>query len=226
MSEWRQRPGVSVAIVVALLVALVAGQGIAAAFAPAGGIASTGRVLGKTSFAYLGGLRTFAAAILWNHLEPVYDGYYSNKNVDQVVEFLPTMRLVQLLDPQFEQSYYNSSFIIARRGGMDEALLIARDGIKHNPDSGLLLGNLTQLLLMQDKHGNLPEMVGLAERGMLPATHWATAEDQFEGYGIFRTVFDLAGDKPNAEKLRRAQAALSAQGAAATTATTSPGGGH
>ncbi len=202
--------GVAVAVLCAVL---LAGQALAAASAPAGGVASTGRILGKTSFAYLGGLRTFASAVLWNRLDPVFDGYYHDKTVDEIVMFLPTMRLVQVLDPQFEQSYYNASFIIARNGKMEDALNVARSGIANNPRSGLMLANYAQLLIMQDKKKNLPEMLELANRGLRPDTTWANVDDQFEGYGIFRTVFSLAGDKAKVAELTAAQEALSAQGA-------------
>ncbi|NTU70822.1 MAG: hypothetical protein HGB10_03250 [Coriobacteriia bacterium] len=200
-------------IALVLLGALLAGQALSAATAPPGGTASTGRVMGKTTYAYLGGIRTFAAAVLWNRLEPLYHGFYGGRNVDELGEFLPTMRLVQALDPQFEQAYYNSSFMLARRGMMDEALRVARDGLAKNPQSGLMLANLTQLLLMQDKVGNLPEMVTLAEQGASAETKWSNGDDQFEGYGIFMAAFRLAGNDTMVEALRDAQTRLGEQGA-------------
>ena len=60
-----------VVIAVVLVVVLLLSQGLATVTAPPGGLASTGRVLGQTGFAFLGGLRTFAAAVLWNRIEPV-----------------------------------------------------------------------------------------------------------------------------------------------------------
>lgn len=214
MSALASRPGVIIGIAVALLlVALIGGQALASATAPPGGVAATGRVIGQTSFAYLGGLRTFAAAVLWNRLDPIFDGYYHDRNVDEIVMFLPTMRLVQILDPQFEQSYYNSSFIIARQGRMDDALDIARLGMKNNPGSGLMLANYAQLLLIQDKKANMPELLKLAEQAIQPEVRWANADDRFEGYGIFRTVFDLAGNQPMVDALQKAQDALKQQGA-------------
>ena len=83
-----------------LVAVILGGQALAGIAAPAGAAASTGRVLGQTGFAYIGGLRTFAAAVLWNRLEPLWHGYYSTRPVEEVVQFLPTMRLVQILDPQ------------------------------------------------------------------------------------------------------------------------------
>lgn len=212
MSEIHAKSGALIAAAL-LVIVLLGGQALTSASAPPGGLASTGRVVGQTSFAYLGGLRTFAAAVLWNRLEPLFHGYYGDRSVDALVQFLPTMRLVQILDPQFEQSYYNSSFILARRDMVDEALTIAREGIKNNPRSGLLLANYAQLLLMQDKQANLPEMLRLADRGVQPDIRWANTDDQFEGYGIFRTVYNLAGNQHMVDALRNAQDILTKQGA-------------
>lgn len=212
MSEIHAKSGALIAAAL-LVIVLLGGQALTSASAPPGGLASTGRVVGQTSFAYLGGLRTFAAAVLWNRLEPLFHGYYGDRSVDALVQFLPTMRLVQILDPQFEQSYYNSSFILARRDMVDEALTIAREGIKNNPRSGLLLANYAQLLLMQDKQANLPEMLRLADRGVQPDILWANTDDQFEGYGIFRTVYNLAGNQHMVDALRNAQDILTKQGA-------------
>ena len=215
MSGLLERPGVlAIGAIVLLVVALIGGQALAAASAPPGGVAPTGRVIGQTTFAYMGGLRTFAAAVLWSRLEPLYHGYYDDgRTVDQLVEFLPSMRLVQLLDPQFEQSYYNASFILARRERMDDALEIAREGIRNNPQSGLMLANYTQMLIIQDKTKNLPEMLRLAKQGIGPDIRWTSADDQFEGYGIFRAVFTLAGDTQTAAAIRKAQDALQQSGA-------------
>lgn len=214
MSEQPTRP-VAPALLAAvlLLVVLVGGQALATASAPPGGVASTGRVIGQTSFAYLGGLRTFAAAVLWSRLDPLFDSYYAGRPIDELVEFLPSMRLVQLLDPQFEQAYYNASFILARRDRMDNALELAREGIRKNPQAGLMLANYAQLLLIQDKKTNLREMLELARQGVRPETRWANVDDQFEGYGIFRTVFDLAGDKQMSAALLKAQETLRQEGA-------------
>jgi len=200
-------------VVVALVVVLFAGQALAASSAPAGGIASTGRVMGQTGFAYLGGLRTFAAAVLWNRLEPLFHGYYQGREVSQLKEFLPTMRLVQALDPQFEQAYYNAAWIVARRGRVDDALEIAREGVANNPNSGLLRANLVQILLVQDKQKNLPEAYKLAVAGIKPGVYWANGDDQYEGYGIFRTVFKLKNETATVDAINAALKKLNAAGA-------------
>jgi hypothetical protein len=96
---------------------------------------------------------------------------------------------------------------------MPQALDIAREGIAKNPKAGLMRANYAQLLLMQDKVKNLPEALKQARSGIEPDTTWANIDDKFEGYGIFRTVFNLAGDKAAAQKMTDAQKELNGQGA-------------
>jgi tetratricopeptide (TPR) repeat protein len=196
-----------------LLVAIFAAQALAASSAPSGATISTQAMLGQTGFEYLGGVRKFAAAALWNRLEPQFHEYGNGKSIDQRLDFLPTIRLVQMLDPQFEQAYYVSAFVLARYGRTPQALDIAREGIAKNPKAGLMRANYAQLLLMQDKAKNLPEALKQARTGIEPDTTWATIDDKFEGYGIFRTVFNLAGDKAAAQKMTDAQKELNGQGA-------------
>ena len=206
--------GIRLALVaVALLATILAAQALAAFSAPAGATVSTGTMLGQTGFEYLGGLRKFAAAALWNRLEPQFHEYSNGKSIDQRLEFLPTMRLVQILDPQFEQAYYVSAFVLARLGRIPQALDVAREGIAHNPKAGLMRTNYAQILLMQDKVKNLPEMLNQARAGTEPDVTWANADDQYEGYAVFATIFRLAGDTAAANRTTEAKEALGSQGA-------------
>jgi hypothetical protein len=213
VSAGAYRTGWIVLAGVLLLAAIISAQALAAVSAPAGATIATSTMLGQTGFEYLGGLRKFGAAALWNRLEPQFHQYGGGKPIDQRVEFLPTIRLVQTLDPQFEQAYYVSAFMLARLGRMPQALDIAKEGIANNPESGLMRANYAQLLLMQDKVKNLPQALELAKAGTQPGTTWASLDDQFEGYGIFRTVFDLAGDKTASQRMTEAQKKLGGQGA-------------
>jgi len=198
---------------VLLFALLLAAQALGAASAPPGGVASTGRTIGQTGFAYLGGLRTFAAAVLWNRLEPIFDGYYHTFDNTFAV-FLPTMRLVQMLDPQFQQSYYVTSFWLMRSGRFDEAVALAEEGLRNNPGSGLMRANLVEVLFIGGGGQITPRLLQLSTEGIGPNVQWANSDDQFEGYGIFRAVFHKAGDEPTVEAIKRAQAALQAAGAA------------
>jgi hypothetical protein len=203
-----------VLVCVALIATILGAQALAAFSAPGGGTTSTGALLGRAGFEYLGGLRKFVAATLWNRLEPQFHLYGEGETIDKRLEFLPSMRLVQMLDPQFEQSYYVSSFMLARIGRVPQAMDVAREGIANNPSSGLMRSNYVQILLLADPVKNLPEAHAQAKAGISPGITWANDDDQFEGYGTFRTVFRLAGDMANAEKMTVEQKRLKARGAA------------
>lgn len=194
----------TVLIAIALIVVIVSAQGLAAATAPAGERSETGRVLGKTGFAFLGGLRTFAAAVIWNRLEPVFHGYYDGVSLREQLFALPSMQMVTMLDPQFIQAYYIASFTLMQRGESEEGLRIARQGLENNPDSGLMRANLAQLLMMEGSAKNMPEMLKLASAGLSDDAYWGSADDLFEGLVIFRSVYALAGDDEMADRLAHA----------------------
>jgi hypothetical protein len=197
-------------VVVALVALLLASQALATYSAPSGSVQSTGSLLGHTGFEYLGGLRRFVAAVLWNRLEPQFHQFGSGK-IQERPEFLTTMRVVQLLDPQFEQSYYVAAYVLAEIGRTDEAITVARDGLENNPKSGLMRSNLIQILMRQDRQQNLPEMVKLAREGSAPDMTWANDDDKFEGYGVFATILKLGGDEAASQRLKAAQAELRRQ---------------
>jgi len=207
-------PVVRWTVVFALLLGVLLGaQAVGAASVPPGGVASTGRLLGQTSFAYLGGLRTFAAAVLWSRIDPQFHQYYQEKMDKSFAVFMPTMRLVLALDPQFEQAYYTAAFYLAQNGHLDTGLALAQDGVRNMPNSGLLRANYIQLLRMQDKVGNRAKMLEQAKLGLAPDTRFANADDEFEALGVFRSVFQQAGDTATASAIARVQDQLRSQGA-------------
>ena len=207
------RPVQLVLVAVALVAAIIGGQALAAFSAPPDATASTGALLGRTGFEYLGGLRKFVAATLWNRLEPQFHEYGASE-ISKRIEFLPTMAMVQALDPQFQQSYYVSAFMLAQHGRMPQAIEVAQKGIKNNPKAGLMRANYAQILMIDGVSKNLPEAYKQAKTGIEPGITWANDEDQFEGYGIFRAVFKLAGDTANAEKMTVEQNRLKTSDAA------------
>jgi len=181
------------ALALGLVALLLAAQALAAAVSPVA-TPSTANVLGKAGFAYLGGLRTFVAAVLWNRIEPQFHEYYEGQAFTEQVQVLPTMRLVNWLDPQFEQAYFVAAYLVAMRGDIGTGLDVAREGVRNNPTSGLLRSSLIQVLMLQDKKANLPEMVRQADMIVEPTTTWASDEDRFEGLAVARTAYVLAGD--------------------------------
>jgi hypothetical protein len=188
----------TVVLVFALVVVLLAGQWAAAAAAPSTGIASTGRVLGKTGFAYLGGIRTFVAAALWNRLDPQFHEYYGGRSLTELDFMLPTMRLVVALDPQFTQAYQVSSFIIFKKLDESAGIEIAREGVDNNPRSGSMRSNLAQLLLLADPDENRDEIRDNVRMALSPGTVWASDAEEYEGLAIMRAALvalDVAEDQ-------------------------------
>lgn len=191
-------------VVAALAVAVVATQAAAHAVAPQTPVTSTGEALGKTGSAYLSGLGRFAAAVLWNRLEPQYHDYYEDVALSEQVFILPSIRMITILDPHLEQPYGLGSFVVARRGDTDIAIELARRGIEKNPQSGYLRANLAMVLMYDDKVKNLPEMVELAEIGLGPDIRWSSEEDLYDGLVMFRTTYELAGNQTRVAQINGA----------------------
>jgi tetratricopeptide (TPR) repeat protein len=188
-------------LVAALCLTLVlAGQVATDRLAPEG-TAQTGRMLGRTGFAYLTGIRTFVAAVLWNRLDPQYHTYYSEQ-LDLATFMLPTMRLVTWLDPQFVQAYYTGPWILRRQEQMDEAYRFALEGVENNPDSAILW---TQLAQFEFIDGDPDEAYDYALEALADDVTWRSGDEEFEGLAILREVFRKMGDE---ERLRDAEAAL------------------
>jgi hypothetical protein len=194
----------AVAVVLAFSL-IVAGQWLATASAPPLQQTSQSKLIGQAGFAYLGGLRMMGAGLLWGRLDAQFHQYQTGKQVQNRLDLLPSIRLVQLLNPQLEQPYYYTSYILMLRGRMSDALELAREGIQNNPASGLLRANYAQLLFIQDKKKNLPLMLEQARAGLSSSATYVSADDQFEAYGVFRVVYTIAGDKATASAIAAAQ---------------------
>ena len=196
-----ERTSVRLAFIAGLVVLLLLAQAAALALTPTGQSAQTGRVLGRAGFAYLSGIRTFAAAVLWNRLEPQFHLYYEQKGLSQQTQMLPVIRLVQTLDPQFVQAYYVASWVVSRHGDLAEGFRISREGIANNPRSGLLRASYIQNMLLQDNQRvadgkgriHLEEAVKQADAAMQPDTIWNDDAERFEGYAAMAAAYDLAG---------------------------------
>jgi len=209
-----RHPLAGLVLTIVLCVCVVIGaQALAAASAPASMQLSQSRVVGQAGFAYLGGLRMMAAGMLYQRLDPQYHQYLADKRIQDRVDLLPTIRIIQALNPQLEQPYYYVSFILALRGNLGDALALAKQGVQNNPTSGLLRASYVQLLMMQDKKGNLPEMLRQTQIGLGSTATYNSLDDQFESYAIFRTVYELAGDTQMVQKLKAEQKRLAAGGA-------------
>ena len=203
---------VRVIIIGLVLVALLLGaQAVASASAPAGATTSTGRAIGQASFAYLSGLRTFTAAVLWNRLDPQYHAYYRGMAFKKRIQMLPTLRIIQALDPQFQQAYYIAAFMLAERGDFVEAISVAEDGVRNNPRAGLMRANLVQVLIMQDKVKNLSRALEAARAGIAPDMTFDNSDDEFDSYVSFRTPFQISKDTKAVASINKRLAELRAK---------------
>jgi tetratricopeptide (TPR) repeat protein len=185
---------------VALAAALVAGQMGTDAFAPAGQARDTGRTLGRTGDAYLSGLRIFAALVIWNKLEPQFDGYYGSLALSGQRFLLPNLRLVLFLDPQFVQAYYDVPWILADNGRVDEALDVARQGIADNPKSGLLRMAYAQYLFVFKK--DVRSAAVQADRALAPGMQWRDELEFWENARIAEDIYNAAGQTGKADRMR------------------------
>ena len=155
------------------------------------------------------------AGILWGRLDAQFHQYGGFAKIQDRLDLLPSIRMVQLLNPQLELPYYYTSFILYQRGRMQDAVALAKEGVANNPTSGLLRANYAQLLFISDKRGNLPLMLQQAQAGLSSSATYNSIDDEFESFGVFRTVYVLAGDKAKVKALNDALAQMDAQRTAA-----------
>lgn len=210
-----ERNGALIAVVALLLAAILMFQVGTDVSAPTGTSDITGRSIGRAGFAYLTGIRTYAAAVLWNRLDPIGDTYYGDKTLTQQTFVLPTLHIVQVLDPQFTQAYYVSAWIIFARGNRQGGLANARDGVRNNPRSGLMITQLAQFLLIMRTDGPsyLPEAAKWADRGRQADVVWTDPEEQVEGYSQFRVIYERTGQTAKVLQVEEVLRQLEAGGA-------------
>lgn len=188
--------GTTARVALILVIVLLLGALNAASLSayPAGEVADSGRLMGRAGFAYITGIRTYAAAVLWNRLEPQFHTYYERFTLAEQTQMMPTIRLVQTLDPQFVDAYYVASWVLGRKGTIGRGLDLAREGIRANPDVGLLRASYIQLLYLRDKSpATLAEAAEQANAGIDPAMRWRDETEQFEAYAVFAAAYKLAG---------------------------------
>jgi hypothetical protein len=197
------------AVAVVLAIALiVGGQYLAVGSAPPVQQLSQSAVIGQAGFAYLGGLRMMGAGLLMSRIDPQFHQYGQTGRFEDRVDLLPTIRLIQLLNPQLEEPYYSVSYVLFLRGKKADALNLAKEGIKNNPTSGLLRANYAEILFAENRHKNLGLMLEQARVGLSQTATYNSPDDKFESYAIFRTVYILAGDKAMAAKVDAEQKRL------------------
>lgn len=202
-----------VLLVAALCVLLIfGGQALGSASAPPAGSEAAASV-GRAGFAYIGGLRRFAAAVLWNRLDPLSHEYYEGESLSKQTFMMPTFNMVTILDPQFEQAYYLASWVAHSQVSEEYGLEVAREGLERNPRSGMLTMNLAQLLFIQDADGNRAEVMSLVERIMTDTELvWLDDETTYEALVVARDAFSHYGDPATSARIEQALERLRSEG--------------
>ncbi|GAV31523.1 MAG: hypothetical protein QMD76_08425 [Anaerosomatales bacterium] len=152
---------------------------------------TTTRVVARAGWSYLGGLRTFAAAVMWNRIEPIFHSYYRDVPLDEQRYMLPWIALVTSLDPSLLDPWYVGSWIVARNGKVEEGVALARKGMEANPRSGLLAASYAQMLYLF--HHDAKGALSYAEMALGPEMSWRSLEEQFEAYAFVRDILRANG---------------------------------
>lgn len=197
MDALLRKPGLVFATVAVMLVLVLGGQSVADAAMSDSGFTATGEALGRAGFAYLTGVRTFAAAVIWNRLDPIYHEYYHDKVLADQTQALPMIKIVTMLDPQFEDAYNVGAWIVARRGLVDEALDLAKSGVENNPNSGVLRVNYAQILWLYGD--DQEEVLRQADIASSAEVVWRDLFEQHDSYAILRTLYKDNGQTEKSE---------------------------
>jgi len=203
------RRSAAVAAVVLALALVLAGQALGDRVLPGeGNGALTGSVAGRAGFAYLTGLRVFAADLLWNRLDPLGDKYYGH-GLKKYRFMVPNIKVITWLDPQFIDAYYVGPEILAENGRITDAVAMAREGIANNPRSGELLGSMAELLIARTKDHALA--ASYADRAMRADTVWRNDDERYDALAVVAVAYKLADMPQKAAEALRQQKVLGAK---------------
>lgn len=187
------------ALSAALLAVALGGQAIADHAEPESSGAVTAAAVGKAGFAYLTGFRTFAAAILWNRLEPIMHTYYGGTSLQDSRYMVPTINAVVTLDSDFIDAYYVGAWIVAQNDRQAEGIALARRGVDANPRSGVLRTSYAQMLETWGE--DLPAAYEQAVIALGPDMEWRDGIEQHDSYAILRAIMQLSGDSERAAQV-------------------------
>lgn len=190
MTESNRRMRLVAALALCLVLAL-GGQALADSLVPEASGEATSQAVGQAASSYLTGIRRYAAAALWNRLDPLLHKYYVGVNLSDQRYMLSTIAAVQALDSSAVLSYDVGSWILVQNGRVDEGLAMARRGVENNPNAGLLRVDLAQLL---ELYGNDPE--GAVEEGLVVLERdmeWTDLTEEHNAFGILGAIFRQAG---------------------------------
>lgn len=197
MDALMRRPALVLVSVAVLLVLVLAGQSLADTLLADASFTTTGEAMGRAGFAYLTGIRTFAAAVIWNRIDPIYHEYYGDLPLSDQTQSLPMIKLVTLLAPDFEDAYSVGAWIVVQRGLVDEGIELAKQGVENNPASGILRTNYAQILwaFADDQEEALKQ----ADIAFSEEVVWRDLFEQHNSYAILRTLFKDNGEIEKSE---------------------------
>lgn len=187
----RRRVGSIVCVIAACLVITLGGQALADSLLPEIDGADTGQAVGRAALSYASGLRTYLAAVLWSRTDPLLHNYYAEVPLEDQRYILSTVAAVQALDPKLDQSYYVGSWVLVQNDRIAEGLEMARRGVRENSDSGLLITNLAQILMLYSD--DRPGAYDMAKRALGPDVVWADAAEQANAYATLGAIFRRVG---------------------------------
>jgi tetratricopeptide (TPR) repeat protein len=181
----------TIGIAVVCLALVLGGQAAADSLVPDASGAETNEAVGRAASSYLTGIKTYAAAALWNRIDPVMHGYYAGIPIGEQRYMLSTISLVIALDPHQEQAYSVGSWILADNGRVEDAMSMAEKGVEANPNAGLLLSNLAQMEYLYGE--GLDAAVTIAERALADDVEWIDGIQQHQWYPLLGDIFRQAG---------------------------------
>ena len=187
----RRRIGLLACAVAVCLVVALGGQALADSLLPGMAGADTGEAVGRAALSYASGLRTYLAAVLWSRTDPLLHNYYAEVALEDQRYILSTVAAVQALDPTLEQSYYVGSWVLVQNDRVFEGIEMAKRGVRENPDSGLLITNLAQVLMLYGD--DLPAAYDMAKRAVGHNVAWTDAVEQANAYATLGAIFRRVG---------------------------------
>lgn len=185
---------------VVLVAALLGGQAMTDAGPPATDRTGAALPVGRAGFAYITGLRRFAAVLLFTRLEPQYHEYYIDIPADKLEFLMPSFYLISWLDPEFDQPYYMATWILFKNDREDEAFALARESVAANPRSGLLHASYAQMLRLADR--DVAEQVRQSDAAMRSDIVWKTSNEQWECMTIVADIYSHAGLPEKADRAK------------------------
>lgn len=146
--------------------------------------------MGRSLLDVLGGIRQSLAAYFWTKADNVFHGYMGH-GLGTDGPLYPYYWMITRLDQHFEMPFYYASWMLCRSGRVEEGIKLAQEGVKYNPESGLLQENLAEIYFYYRRDPEKARYHGLKALAL------AKNDDERFMYIPFQKVIDqvIAGTK-------------------------------